>query len=130
MSYRDTIRKAGIDEDRIIDWRDAKFYGSSGEDSVGYKGYLLLTKERLIFVSKKGFLKPVKIRYDVALSNIQRISKLPLTHQFIISANTAEKDSGFIKKIFSSKNAQVHMKDGKSFVDEIAKINPSIAKKG
>jgi len=130
MSYTGTICKAGINEGSVAAWRDAKFYGSSGEDSVTYKGYLLLTEQRLVFVSKKGFLKPIKIRYDVAVSKIKRISKLPLTNQFIIYANTAEKESGFIKKMFSSKNAHVHMKDGKSFIDEIVKINPSINQKG
>lgn len=130
MSYRDTICKAGIDEGSVAAWRDAKFYGSSGEDNVAYKGYLLLTDQKLVFVSKKGFLKPIKIRYDMAVSKIKSISKLPLTNQFIIYAGTAEKESGFIKKMLSSKNAQMHIKDGKSFVDEIVKINPSIKKKG
>jgi len=48
----------------------------------------------------------------------------------IIYASTAERESGFIKKMFSSKSAQMYIKDGKSFVDEIVKINPSIKKKG
>ena len=65
MSYRDTICKAGIDEGSVAAWRDAKFYGSSGEDNVAYKGYLLLTDQKLVFVSKKGFLKSIKIRYDL-----------------------------------------------------------------
>ena len=130
MSYKDTICKVGIDEGSVAAWRDAKFYGSSGEDTVAYKGYLLLTEQRVVFVSKKGFLKPIKIRYDMAVSKIKSISKLPLTNHFIIYASTAEGDSGFIKKMFSSKNAQVHMKDGKSFIDELVKINPSINQKG
>jgi len=66
----------------------------------------------------------------MAVSKIKSISKLPLTNQFIINASTAEKESGFIKKMLSSKNARMHIKDGKSFVDEIVKINPSIKKKG
>ena len=126
MSYADTIGKAGIDEASIVTWREAKFYGSSGEDSVVYKGYVLLTEDKLIFVSRKGLLKPVKIRYDTDVSNITSISKIPLTSRFIIHANTAEKDSGFIKKMLSSKTAQIHIKDGQSFFEEMAKLNPSI----
>jgi hypothetical protein len=65
MPYADTIRKTGINEAGIITWREAKFYGSSGEDSDVYKGYLLLTEDRLIFVSRKELLKSVRIRYDM-----------------------------------------------------------------
>ena len=129
MPYADTIRKAGINEASIVTWREAKFYGSSGEDSAVYKGYLLMTEDRLIFVSRKGLLKSVRIRYDMDVSNITSVSKIPLTNRFIIHANTADKDSGFIKKMLYSKTAQIHIEDGKSFVEEMAKLNPSIKMK-
>lgn len=129
MSYNDTIEKSGINEANIVMWREAKFYGSSGEDSVVYKGYLLLTQDRLIFVSRKGILKSVKIRYDMEVTNITSVSKIPLTHRFVIHANTANKDSGFIKKMLYSKTAQIHIKDSQSFFEEMAKLNPSIKMK-
>jgi hypothetical protein len=129
MSYADTIGKAGINDASKVTWREAKFYGSSGEDSIIYKGYLLLTEDRLIFVSRKELLKSVRIRYNMDVSNITSVSKIPLTNRFIIHTNTAERDFGFLKKMLYSKTAQIHIKDSQSFFEDIAKLNPSIKMK-
>ena len=126
MAYKDAIQKVGIDESDVIDWRDAKYYGCNGEDAINYPGYVILTKDKLIFVSKKGFLRSAKKRYDVEVSQIKKISKLPLTKQFVFFANTAKEGAGFLKKLFKSKNAQIYMKEGKSFVEKVKEVNPHI----
>ncbi len=126
MAYKEAIQKVGIDESDVIDWRDAKFYGCNGEDAINYPGYIILTKDKLIFVSKKGFFRSVRKRYEVEVSQIKKISKLPLMKQFVIYANTTKEGAGFLKKLFKSKNAQIYMKEGKSFVEKIKEVNPRI----
>lgn len=125
MSFKESIEKVGVDESSIVDWREGKFY-SSGEDSFGYKGYVILTKDRLIFVSKKGFLRSIQKKYDMPVTQIQKITKLPLMKRYTFFANTAEKDAGFLKKMFSTKNAEIDIQDGKTFIEKIRKINPGI----
>ena len=126
MSFKEAIEKIGIEEEGIIDWKDAKLVSYSEDDNIRYKGYIILTKDRLFFISEKGFLKSIKKMYDIPISKITKISKLPLSSSFIIYANTADEKSGFLKKMFSGKNAQINLKDGKSFFDQLRKINPNI----
>ncbi len=126
MAFKDAIREVKIEESGIVDWREAKLYQSSGEDNVSWSGYIILTSDKIIFVSEKGFLKPVKIRYEIGISSIRRVSKIPLLGHFMISANTAEKGSGLLKRVFSSKNAQLSVKDGKTFFERLKTLNPEI----
>ena len=126
MAYKEAIQKVGIDESDVIDWRDAKYYGCNGEDAINYPGYVILTRTKLIFVSKKGFLRSAKKRYEVEISQIKKISKLPLTKQFVFFANTAKEGAGFLKKLFKSKNAQIYISEGKSFVEKVKEVNPGI----
>ena len=126
MAFKDALQEVGIAESCVIDWRNSKLYQSSGEDTVAFSGYMVLTKDRLLFVSEKGFLKPIKIRYEIDISKIRNISKILLTNRFLIAANTAEEGSGFFKKLAGSKNAQVSVKDGKEFFEKVKQINPEI----
>jgi len=126
MSFKEAIEKVGIKEKSIIDWRDAKLVSSSGEENTRYKGYIILTKDRLIFVSEKGFLKSIKKMYDMPVSKIKKISKFPLSKNFMVFANVADKKSGFFKKMFSGRNAQIKLSNGKSFFDKVRKLNPNI----
>lgn len=127
MAFKDCIREVNIDESGILEWQEAKFYQSTGEDSTSaYSGYIILTKDKLFFVSEKGFLKPIKIKYEIEISKIKSITRIPLINQFYITANTADKDSGLLKKMFSRKDAQVSISDGKTFVGKVKELNPAI----
>ena len=126
MAFDDAIQKVNVPSGDVLEHRDAKLFQSQGEEGVNYAGYLVLTKDKLLFVSEKGLLTQAKIRYEVPVLKIQRISKLPLVNQYMIFANTAEKQAGFFKKMFSSKNAQLSIKDAKSFFEKMKEVNPQI----
>ncbi len=126
MSFKEAIEKSEIKEEGIIDWREAKLVSYSGDENIRYKGYVILTKSNLIFISEKGFLKSIKKMYDIPISKIKKISKLPLTNTYMILANTADEKSGFLKKMVSGRNAQIKLGNGKSFFGKVRKINPNI----
>ncbi len=119
MAFDDTIQKVGLRKQDIIDSREAK-YSCPGEDGAVYSGYVVLTSEKLIFISSKRLFSPAKIVYEIKISQIQKIIKF-LKNNFTIFANTAGKDANFLKKLVSTKNAQLVIKDGKTFVEEIKK---------
>lgn len=125
-TFQDAIKKVNIAEADILEWRKAKFYQSCGEDSSTYPGYIALTKDKLFFVCEKGFLRPIQLKYEIAISRIDKISKVPLIHQFYITANTADQGSGLLKKMFGMKNARVSIEDGKTFIEKLREQNPAI----
>ena len=127
MSFHETIQKIGIQESDIIEWREAKYHGHSGDDyGSGRSVYILLTKKELIFVKKKGFLSGVKILFHLPIEKINHITKLPLTSQFIIYGNVAEKKANFLKKLFKRRSGHFNISEGKSFIQKLKELNPEI----
>ncbi len=115
-----------ISEKDVVDWREGKLYLDDSEYSKTYKGNIILTKDHLIFVSKKGIFTSAKKRYDVELSKISKVSKIFLTKSYCVYANTADKGAGFFKRLFKYKNIRVSMKDGKDFFLNLKKLNPEV----
>lgn len=128
MSFKESLKKVGINEKEVIDWRTARFYESSPADncSSSYKGYILLTKKSLVFVSERKMLIAPRKLYDVPIKKIVKIGKVPLTSTFIFNTNMAENNSGFFAKLFKSRAAQISIEDGVAFIDKIKKMNPNI----
>ena len=127
MSFQETIIKAGINESEIIEYREAKIdENASGETGTVFKGYLILTKDRLMFVSKKGLLKSVRKRFDIPVDKIKKISKFPLSKTWSFQANLAEEGAGALKRFFKQKTVHVKIEDGESFVGKIKEMNIEI----
>ncbi len=122
MDFEKAINDTNIKKNEIIDWRKAKII-SSGD--MRLSGFLILLKNKLVFLKKKVLGSYVKT-YEIELSKISKINKLTFMRHYVFYANKAEKDAGFFKKLFSSKNMQVFMKDGKPFVKKIKQTNPKI----
>ena len=126
MTLQDALDKIGLKEEDIVDYREAKFYQSNDMDGCTYKGHIILTKQKLFFVSNKGFLKKYRKLFEVEVSKITKVSKLPLTKRYVILANTAKDGAGFFSKMLHHKNAQIGFDGGDSFIGKIKELNPKI----
>jgi hypothetical protein len=122
----DILKFANINKSDIIDSREGKYIENDGDSGRSYNGFLILTKNQLIFISKKGLLTAMKKRYEIEVSKITKIFKFPLMRTYAIYANTADKDAGFFKRMFKSKNAQVKIKEGKFFFNKLRELNPKV----
>ena len=127
MSFQETIKKAGINEAEIIEWRKAKIDENAfGETGAIFRGYLILTKNRLMFVSKKSLLKSVRKRFDISLDKIKKISKFPLSKRWSFQTNLAQEGDGALKRFFKQKTIQVKIDDGEGLVETIKEMNINI----
>ena len=126
MSYQEALKKINLTEKDVVDYREGKLISNSGEDCVNYPGFIILTKKKLFFVTEKGFLRSMRCMYDIELQQIKSIYKFPLINNYTIMANTAQEGAGFLKRMFKTKNAQMKISDGKTFVNKIKELNPKI----
>jgi hypothetical protein len=128
MSFEDCLDKAGIKKSDLIEWKKAKIIKSRGRDEQGfeiedkYKGYILITKDRFVFVKDKGLITGLKIMYDVPLKKITNINKVSLIHRIKVSANISDKDSGFFKKLFSGRSAMFDVGGAGDFIKKVKSL--------
>lgn len=120
MSFEEAISTAGVSKPDIVKWREAKIFAGV-EDETTYKGYIILTKEELMFVRSKKRFSSTKVMYRVPVKKIKKIQKIRIFGRVMISANLADKDSGFFKKMFSGKNAQFKIDDADTFIAKVEK---------
>lgn len=126
MSYQEALKKINLNEKYVVDYRTGKLISNSGEDSVNYPGFIIFTKKKLFFVTEKGFLRSMKCMYEIELRQIKSIYKFPLINNYTFIGNTAQEGAGFLKRMFKTKNAQMKINDGKTFVNKIKELNPQI----
>ena len=128
MSFDDCLNKAQLSKADLVEWKEAKIIISNGMDQDGYeqeskyKGFILISKNKFIFVRDKGFITGTKIMYNVPLNKINNINKISLIHRIQINANVSEKTSNFLKKMFSGKNAKFDIKNANEFVTKIKNL--------
>ena len=119
----DALSFGNITKEEVVDWRNAKFYESGDDYSDTYKGYLILTKSRLLLISETRLFRAMRKLYDVDVSKITKVFKIPLTSSFIVYANTAEKGTGFFKRLFKHKDMQVKLDDATPFFNKLKELN-------
>ena len=106
------LQKLNIDKDKLVGIWQAEEIDEYWKE----KGFLVLTKEELIFVYSNNLSKP-KVR--VKLEQLKGVKKLPLLG---IEISWKSEGGGFLKKIFGGGRLMLKIPESESFLSQIKKL--------
>jgi len=107
------LQKLNIDKDKLVGiWQVEEI-----DEYWKEKGFLVLTREELIFVYANNLSKP-KVR--VKLEQLKGARKIPLLGEIEISWKS--EGGGFLKKILGGGRLMLKIPESESFLNQIKKL--------